>query len=64
MAHPLSVQCAGFVSVAQFNVIATTKFVLWPVVDNVPRLSAVLYTGQMYECRSFKSLRLMGVNHI
>lgn len=64
MAHPLSVQCDGFVSGAQFSVMATTKFVLWPVVDSVPRLSVVLYTGQIYECRSFKSLRLMGVNHI
>ena len=26
----------------------STKLVLWPVVDKVPRLSEVLYTGELY----------------
>ena len=56
------IQCSGDFNVG--NVIAITKFVECPVVDNTPRLSLVLYTGQMYVTFSFISAFLTGNNHI
>lgn len=41
-----------------------TKLVEWPVVDSVPRLSLVLYTGHEYAVVSGKSERLQGFSHI
>ena len=44
-ATPRTIQCSSGLSLG-INM-AMTKLVEWPVVDNTPRLSLVLYTGEV-----------------
>ena len=40
-----------------------TKLVLWPVVDNTPLRSEVLYNGASYTLAGFSSFACIGMSH-
>ena len=48
IATPRFIQCFCLCSAVIGTLINITKFVEWPVVDKVPCLKEVLYTGQLY----------------
>lgn len=56
MATPLLIQWSGSTLGANGKNTINTKFVEWPVVDKVPLLSDVLYTGHSYFLASSASL--------
>lgn len=62
IATPRIIQCSGGLLVG--NSTAITKFVECPVVDRVPRLSLVLYSGQVYVSLFSISSFLLGIIHI
>lgn len=66
-ATPLLIQWSGETLGARGKCTINTKFVEWPVVDNVPLLSEVLYTGHSYllaNSASFYFLLSIGCNII
>lgn len=62
MATPRMIQCSGGRFIG--NNMAITKLVEWPVVDSIPRLSEVLYTGHVYTEAGNKSSFFIGFNQI